>query len=199
MLASCVLPPIRSSSPPPPPVATFFSVPRRYVKSNMQVGDDNLQSPTEDGKPARNLRKSTRVQIPRSAPNSSPVRRTKEEEQPTATSPRAPSKRNSSLETDDNAEGSVESESPTDVKTPASAISTGSGDLSPHVCLCQPEPKIPRPRNGEFTYVILCSLSLWLDRLGNWWHFPIRSLLLVNKETQILCLWRKFDQPLTPL
>lgn len=162
MLASCVLPPIRSSSPPPPPVATFFSVPRRYIKSNMQVGDDNLQSPAEDGKPSRNLRKSTRTQIPRSAPNSSPVRRTKEEEQPTPTSPRAASKRNTSLEPDNHAEKFVESESPTDVKTPASAVSTGSGDLSPHVCLCQPEPKIPRPRNGE------SHMSFFVHCLGGW-------------------------------
>jgi len=31
-----------------------------------------------------------------------------------------------------------------------SAPSTGSGEFSGHICLCQPEPKIPRPRNGEF-------------------------------------------------
>ena len=80
------------------------------------------------------------------------------------TSPRGVRKRNSSLETDDNAGEYIESESPTDVKTPASAGSTGSGDFSAHVCLCQPEPKIPRPRNGES--VILCSLSWWLGRLG---------------------------------
>ncbi|KAF9698174.1 hypothetical protein EKO04_003671 [Ascochyta lentis] len=152
MLASCVLPPIRSSSPPPPPVATFFSVPRRYVKSTMQVGDDNLRSPTDDGKSGRSLRKSSRIQIPRSAPNSSPVQHTKEEKQPALTSPRAARKRNASLETDDNAEESVKSESSTEVKTPASAVSVGSGDLSPHVCLCQPEPKIPRPRNAFILY-----------------------------------------------
>lgn len=161
MLASRVLPPIRSSSPPSTPVATFFSVPRRYVKSSMQVGDDNLRSPIEDGTPGRSLRKSSRIQTPKTVPDSSSVQRTKVEEQPTPPSPRVARKRNTSLETDGNAEESVESESPTDVKTPASAVSTGSGELSPHVCLCQPEPKIPRPRNGEF--VILCSLSRRLE------------------------------------
>lgn len=156
MLASRVLPPIRSSSPPPPPpLATFFSVPRRYVKSNMQVGDDNSPSPTtEEGKSGRNLRKSSRIHIPRTAPSSCPVQHTKEEEQPTPTSPQAARKRNASIEIDDRTQQSVESESPTDVKTPASAVSAGSGDLSPHVCLCQPEPKIPRPRNGKC--LILC-------------------------------------------
>lgn len=157
MLASRVLPPIRSSSPPPTPVATFFSVPRRYVKSNMQVGDDALRSPTEEGKAGRSLRKSSRIQIPRSAPNSSPVRRTKEEEQPTPISPQAASKRSASVENHGTAEEPVESEIAAEVKTPASAVSTGSVDRSPHVCLCQPEPKIPRPRNGKS--VILCSLS----------------------------------------
>ncbi|KAJ8114114.1 hypothetical protein OPT61_g3921 [Boeremia exigua] len=133
-------------------VSETSGVPRRYVKSNMQVGDDNLQPAVEDGRPGRNLRKSSRIQIPRSAPNTSPVQRTKEEEQPTPLSPRGARKRNPFLETDDNAGDAVERGSPTDVKTPASAGSTGSGDLSPHVCLCQPEPKIPRPRNAFILY-----------------------------------------------
>ena len=30
-----------------------------------------------------------------------------------------------------------------------SAPTTGSGEFSGHICLCQPEPKVPRPRNGE--------------------------------------------------
>ncbi|KAH6618546.1 hypothetical protein C7974DRAFT_317313 [Boeremia exigua] len=121
--------------------------PPGYVKSNMQVGEDNLHPSTEASKISRNLRKSTRVQIPRSAPT---IQRNKEEEQP-PTSPRGARKGFSSLVTDDNAD-KLMSESPTDVKTPASTGSTGSGDLSPHVCLCQPEPKIPRPRNAFILY-----------------------------------------------
>lgn len=190
-MASCVLPPIRSSSPPPPPVVTFFSVPRRYVKSKMQVGDDSLQPPPEDSRSSRNLRKSARIQIPRSAPNTSDVQRTKEEEQPTPTSPRVARNRTPSLDSDQNSEESVNKECPTDVKTPASASSTGSVDLSPHVCLCQPEPKIPRPRNGEF--IVVCSLSQRLGRLA--WlvalpdsDIPIRTSLFVDKEVDFLCL-----------
>ncbi|KAJ4994385.1 hmg box transcriptional [Stagonosporopsis vannaccii] len=151
-MASCVLPPIRSSPPPPPPVVTFFSVPRRYVKSNMQVGDDKLQHPTEEGKAGRSLRKSTRNQIPRSAPDRSPEQRTKEEEQSMPASPDGHRRRNQSLEADGKVEENLESASPAEAKTPASVGSTGSGDLSPHVCLCQPEPKIPRPRNAFILY-----------------------------------------------
>ena len=154
-MGSCVLPPIRTSSPPPSPVVTFFSVPRRYVKSNMQVGDDDLPSSTEGGNTGRNLRKSTRIQIPKSAPSSSPVRRIEEEEQPTLSSPQSARKPNSSLGTEVTTGDSIKSESPTEVKTPASVGSTGSGDLSPHVCLCQPEPKIPRPRNGESHFLFV--------------------------------------------
>lgn len=39
---------------------------------------------------------------------------------------------------------------PTYQRSSNSAPSTGSGEFSGHICLCQPEPKIPRPRNGEF-------------------------------------------------
>ncbi|KAF2994055.1 hypothetical protein E8E13_001668 [Curvularia kusanoi] len=118
----------------------------------MQVGDDDLPPSTEGGNAGRNLRKSTRIQIPKSAPNSSPVQRIEEEEQPTLSSPQSARKPNPPLGTEVTIGDSVESDSPTEVKTPASVGSTGSGDLSPHVCLCQPEPKIPRPRNAFILY-----------------------------------------------
>lgn len=143
----------------------------------MQISDDNLQPSIDDGKTGRNLRKSTRIQIPRSAPDRSSVERDKEDEQSTPSSPRGARRKNRLPEADQKAEQNIESDSPTDVKTPASTPSTGSGDLSPHVCLCQPEPKIPRPRNGESD--ILCSLSRWLVRLG--W-----LVALPNSENPIL-------------
>jgi hypothetical protein len=154
MLASCVLPPIiRPSSPPhPSPVATFFHVPRRYVRSNMQVGDSPSNSPTDDGKRSRNLRKSNRIHDAKSTPTSSPMQRTKEEElpSPTAVSPRSTTKKRlAPLEEVVNEDESMDVGSPTDIRSPRSATSHGSGEPSPHVCLCQPEPKIPRPRNGE--------------------------------------------------
>jgi hypothetical protein len=163
MLASYVLPPILRPSPPPhpSPVATFFHVPRRYVRSNMQVGDSPSNSPTDDGKRSRNLRKSNRIHDAKSSPTSSPMQRTKEEElpSPTIVSPRStPKKRLAALEEVVNEDDSKDVDSPTDIRSPRSATSHGSGEPSPHVCLCQPEPKIPRPRNGESPF--LCSQVL---------------------------------------
>jgi hypothetical protein len=152
MLASRVLPPIVRPSPPPPgPVATFFHVPRRYVRSNMQVGDTPSSSPIDDVKRSRNLRKSNRIHDAKSTPTSSPMQRTKEEElpSPAAISPRSTKKRLASLEEEGTGEESIDTGSPTDVRSPSSATFNGSGEPSQHVCLCQPEPKIPRPRNGK--------------------------------------------------
>ena len=162
ILASRMLPPIVRTSPPSlqTPVATFFHVPRRYVKSNMQVGDDSRESPMDDAKPSRNLRKSSRIHETRSAPTSNPTaERTKKDEQPmspTSSSPRATRKRLASLIEVAQRE---DSSSPTEDKPPPSATSTtaGSPDFSGHVCICQPEPKIPRPRNGKSVLYSLCS------------------------------------------
>ncbi|KAF2689063.1 hypothetical protein K458DRAFT_123371 [Lentithecium fluviatile CBS 122367] len=151
MLAGRVLPPILQALPPHtsvPPVATFFNVPRRYVKSNMQVGyNASPSSSAEDLKSPRSLRKSSRIHELRSSATTSPVQPTKEDQlpSPASPSPRASKKRIAHFEAD-------LSESPTDSRVPASASSTGSGELSGHICLCQPEPKIPRPRNAFILY-----------------------------------------------
>lgn len=153
MLAGRVLPPIvlPPSPTPPVPVATFFNVPRRYVKSTMQVGNSSSITTNEDVKPSRNLRKSSRIVDARSGPTFNPLQRTQEDDvrSPTVTSSRTTRKRLASLEEVVNGEELVDNSSPTDLQSPRSAISTGSGEFSLHVCLCQPEPKIPRPRNGE--------------------------------------------------
>jgi hypothetical protein len=153
MLASRVLPPIVRPSPPPPPspVATFFHVPRRYVRSNMQLSDTPQSSSIDYVKRSRNLRKSNRIHDARLTPTSSPSQRAKEEEfpSPVLASPQLTRKRLGPLEETVNGEDQGESSSPTDTRSPPSATSTGSGELPQHVCLCQPEPKIPRPRNGE--------------------------------------------------
>jgi hypothetical protein len=159
MLASRVLPPIvRPPSPSPPtPVATFFHVPRRYVKSNMQVGDTPSNHSVEDVKRSRNLRKSNRIHDARPTPTSSPMQRTKEEDLTSSalTSPPSIRKRLVPLEEVTNGEGSVETGTSADIRSPSSATSNGSGEPCQHVCLCQPEPKIPRPRNGKLRLLCL--------------------------------------------
>ena len=142
MLTSLVLPPLLPASPPP--VATFFNIPRRYVKSNMQIGNDTSHSPM-DVDFGRQLRKSSRILEARTTPTLSPVQHTKEE---------APRKRIASFDVGVNGAGSVDGDSPTDSRVPTGAPSAGSGELSGHVCLCQPEPKIPRPRNGKSIFSV---------------------------------------------
>ena len=147
------------SSSPQVPVVTFFNVPRRYVKTSMQGGNKIPASPMDDSKSkaSRNLRKSSRIHETRSAPTSScAVERTKKEEStlPASTSPRATRKRLASLI---EVPGREESGSPVEEVPPPSATSTtaASPDYAGHVCLCQPEPKIPRPRNGKHVFISL--------------------------------------------
>lgn len=177
MLASRVLPPLLQSSPTPP-VATFFNIPRRYVKSNMQVGNNASHSPMEDVDSGRNLRKSSRLHDSRIAPTSSPVQRAREEElpSPVSSSPRVTRNRISSFDVEVNGRDSVDGDSPTDSRALRSASSTGSGELSGHVCLCQPEPKIPRPRNGKSDFLFIPDVDI-----------PASSPSLSNKEFG-LCL-----------
>lgn len=154
MLTGRVLPPILHTPPSPssvPPIATFFNVPRRYVKSKMQVGDNSFPSPTADEKSSSPLRKSHRIYQLRSASTTSPIQRTKEQQLPSAgsSSSRASKRRVAPTHDDTNGTESPDSDSPADLRAPQSASSTASGEFSGHVCLCQPEPKIPRPRNGK--------------------------------------------------
>lgn len=158
MLASRTLPPIISRPPPTLPVATFVNIPRRYVKSNMQSSKDGSDTKMEDASPVspHNLRKSSRIHDTRVSSISSSAGRSSEYQGPTSApdSPRTTRKRASStLDTQVNGTNLDHADSPTDAKSPQSAHSNSSGEWSGHFCLCQPEPKIPRPRNGE------CSLS----------------------------------------
>ena len=153
-----MLQPVVQSLPPlhPPPIATFFSVPRRYIKSTMRVQQASSQSPIDDAKPSQNLRKSSRIQETRSTLTTDSTIELNHKEEPipaSASSARSTRRRPNSLM--EISEGE-ESASPTDEKPPTSATSTtaGSPDFAGHVCLCQPEPRIPRPRNGEFEHFL---------------------------------------------
>lgn len=169
MLANRVLPPIIAPplSPPhsshrpllpelAPPIATFSNIPRRYVKSSMQSRDNAVSiSAMGDSRDSQSLRKSSRIHELRSAsmPTSGPLERSISNgalPSPSALSSQANRKRYASFGDESIRVEPLDEQSPIDTKSPPlSASSTGSGESSGHLCLCQPEPKIPRPRNGE--------------------------------------------------
>ena len=124
----------------------------------MQVGDNSPQSPIDDAKSSQSLRKSSRINEGRSAPTSNPAERIQKEEPPSpaVASPRNTRKRLSSLVEVAERE---DSGSPVEERPPPSATSAGSPEFSGHVCLCQPEPKIPRPRNGESDGSLFLNMS----------------------------------------
>ncbi|KAF1916887.1 hypothetical protein BDU57DRAFT_449233 [Ampelomyces quisqualis] len=119
----------------------------------MQVGHTPSNSAIDDAKISRSVRKSNRINDTRSTPTSSPLQRTKDERlpSPALTSPRSNKKRRAQSDEALNGED-VDSTSPTDSRSPRSTTSNRSPELSPHVCLCQAEPKIPRPRNPFILY-----------------------------------------------
>jgi hypothetical protein len=193
MFASRVLPPIRTPSSPPP-VATFYNVPRRYVKSNMQVGGDTMAATIEDGKAMRSTRKNSKIQIPRSVAAPSPDGHAKEGDSPSpVASPRAIKKRNASLGYEINGDELVDSGSPTEIGTPVSVSSTGAGDFPASVCLCQPEPKIPRPRNGKSSYSLSSEWTRgWVETGGP--CCPFRSV--VGRQRNMFFVVDRLRQPL---
>lgn len=145
MLASRILPPIH---PPSPPLATFSHTPRRYARSNMQAVVENITSPLsmDDVKSSRSLRKGHRPYELRSSPTSNPTQRL-DNELPSPVSSTA-SARHGKKRSQDDINGTEQGNlsDPENFKAPGSSASSSPGE---HVCLCQPEPKIPRPRNGK--------------------------------------------------
>lgn len=120
-------------------------MPRRYVKSSSQVGDDTTAQAMGDEEAPRTAPRAARVRAP-AKPKfyEETEEETRQEEK---TSPQTRSKRLATLFED----GGPDEESASPADTPRSATSTGSSpEYAGYVCLCQPEPRIPRPRNGEF-------------------------------------------------
>lgn len=149
MLAGRVLPPPHPR-PPSPPAVTFYHIPRRYNRSNMQVGENGSSySPAEDVKSPRSSRRGNRFYELRSAPTSSPALNGSKDDIPSpdssVSSPKWRKKRKSTSHDDLNGAESGDGDSPLDSRT-SNVSPAGSEE---HVCLCQPEPKIPRPRNGK--------------------------------------------------
>ncbi|ORY06240.1 hypothetical protein BCR34DRAFT_590673 [Clohesyomyces aquaticus] len=152
MLANRMLPP---PNPPPLPVATFYNIPRRYFRSAMHPRDENSTVVMEDPAAGRNLRKSIRATQSRNTSSPTVAEPTRDSRGPMS-SPQSPPmmtrKRAASLNEQINRGVLDDTQSPVDSRSSYSAPSTASGDLSGHVCLCQPEPKIPRPRNAFILY-----------------------------------------------
>jgi hypothetical protein len=148
MLANRYLPPPVSRLVPLP-VATFYNIPRRYNRLSMSA--TTSITTMEDVHSTRTLRKGSRMT------NSQPTSPVEAKEQslplPVPVSPRAAPKRDSSFDVEVNGE-ELARKSSVDAKDLPSASSTGSGELPSHVCLCQPEPKVPRPRNGKSESII---------------------------------------------
>ena len=155
MLASRQLPPpMLHRSPPPLP--TFYNIPRKYVKSSMQVKENTNSS--DPGSP-QTRRKSSRIQDLLVAPtsHSGDNRNGTQDASSTPFSPRTAKRKPVSEDQARNGVDHDDSNSPVDSRAPPSASSIASAEISGHVCLCQPEPKIPRPRNGKSFLGFLCS------------------------------------------
>lgn len=65
-------------------------------------------------------------------------------------------KRNAGIVDEEDEE--LESANSTPAHTP-----DNSGDLAIHVCICQPEPKIPRPRNGTFASSLTATYEMFAN------------------------------------
>ncbi|KAF1940663.1 hypothetical protein EJ02DRAFT_445334 [Clathrospora elynae] len=114
-------------------------------KEEEKVGDNTPTSPMDDAMPSGGLCKSTRAQEPCAAPTLSPVERTKQEEMPSpaSTSLQNNRKRLSTV---------VEVVQRENSASPSDDMSLPSASSPDFCCLCQPEPKIPRPRNAFILY-----------------------------------------------
>ena len=145
MLAGRILPPIHPRSQSPP-LATFYNIPRRYARSSMQAFDDAPSQFSMDSlKSSRPVRTGNRPYELRSSPTSNPIQRLENElPSPVSSTASAKNSRKRSQDYYNNADPGSLSD-PENLRGPDSA-SSSPGE---HVCLCQPEPKIPRPRNGK--------------------------------------------------
>ncbi|KAF2446724.1 hypothetical protein P171DRAFT_238165 [Karstenula rhodostoma CBS 690.94] len=148
MLAGRVLPPIhpRSFSPP---LATFYNIPRRYARLNMQAVENTpSHSSMDDMKHERSMRKTNKSYERRSAPTSDPAQKADIElPSPASSNASLAQGKKRSAASQDDVDGADLGELEHSRGTESASSSPGE-----HVCLCQPEPKIPRPRNAFILY-----------------------------------------------
>ncbi|KAJ4297831.1 slightly ste11-like protein [Kalmusia sp. IMI 367209] len=120
----------------------------------MQLGENvSSHSLAEDVKSPRSSKRGSRFYELRSAPTSSSAENISKDDvaspASSSSSPKWRRKREAPINDDFNGVESVHGDSPTDPRAPPNTSPAGSGE---HVCLCQPEPKIPRPRNAFILY-----------------------------------------------
>lgn len=117
---------------PPPPGRVIFT--RQLWQKNMPEGTDSTVSNRSQDNP-NNSHRRTSSPSPSRVGSKTPLT---PEESPPFSRTTSTRKRTAGAIEDDEAETS-------------SGVHTrqSSGDSAIHVCICQPDPKIPRPRNGE--------------------------------------------------
>lgn len=154
MLASRTLPPLFRSPPPPPPppVVTFYNIPRRYERSaRTTMTDISEQAVVRDDKPARYTRGANRSYTPRSmlSPRAAQHSTNMGPPSPAQLSPGRILTRKRAQSLVDELDVDSRSSGDESFVDSRNGQTAPSGNLPDHVCLCQPEPKIPRPRNGK--------------------------------------------------
>jgi hypothetical protein len=127
----------------------------------MQPGNDGPDHAMIDVDTSPRRRKSSRLSGS-SIASSEMVRSSRDAGEPAAalSSPRVLRKRASPSEDEFRPTGPARENHHMDSKPSHGSASTPPGEvLSGHFCLCQPQPKIPRPRNGEFALFFISGIS----------------------------------------
>ncbi|KAF2497870.1 hypothetical protein BU16DRAFT_327412 [Lophium mytilinum] len=158
MLTSRVLPPIlRSPQLQATPQLITNTSRRDDIAQEPRMGTDAHRKSFEKGeKSATSSRRSSKTMLTRSASSPSPARHSKGTPPPSPkTSPtRITRKRAASLldTVNNKARPEEQQQSPPTPRESNGLPSVTPGEFAGHVCLCQPEPKIPRPRNAFILY-----------------------------------------------
>lgn len=157
MLTTRVLPPILRSPRMQPLSAQLLSSALAQDQSAllMIMGRDSPRKASEKAQDnSASPREPSNTMLARYTSSPIPARRSKAGDEATTEGPtfvrRLTRKRAASLVHIEEDKPKPEDDDPTYQRSSNSAPSTGSREFSGHICLCQPEPKIPRPRNGEF-------------------------------------------------
>jgi hypothetical protein len=120
-----------------------------------------LKGSKKNEKKAMSPHSSSKTMLTRSASSPNPARHSKDIQSPSPQTPptRVTRKRTASLVDTTGSKARLEDCSPPSSRESNRMPSVGAGEFAGHVCLCQPEPKIRRPRNGESLSESLCPVA----------------------------------------